>query len=40
MSSSPPARLTIDLDALAHNLAVLRAAAPGADAAPVIKADG
>jgi len=40
MSSSPPARLTIDLDALAHNFAVLRAAAPGADAAPVIKADG
>jgi alanine racemase len=40
MSSSTPARLTIDLDALAHNFAVLRAAAPGADAAPVIKADG
>lgn len=40
MSSSSPARLTIDLDALAHNFAVLRAAAPGADAAPVIKADG
>lgn len=39
-SSSTPARLTIDLDALAHNFAVLRAAAPGADAAPVIKADG
>lgn len=34
------ARLTIDLDALAHNFAVLRAEAPGADAAPVIKADG
>ena len=40
MSSSSPARLTIDLDALAHNFAVLRVAAPGADAAPVIKADG
>lgn len=34
------ARLTIDLDALAHNFAVLRAEAPGAAAAPVIKADG
>lgn len=34
------ARLTIDLDALAHNLAVLRAEAPGATPAPVIKADG
>lgn len=39
---SPPttARLTIDLDALAHNFAVLRNAAPGVDAAPVVKADG
>ncbi|HEY9236341.1 MULTISPECIES: alanine racemase [Phenylobacterium] len=34
------ARLTIDLDALARNLAVLRIAAGGAQAAPVIKADG
>ena len=34
------ARLTIDLDALAHNFAVLCAEAPGTLAAPVIKADG
>lgn len=34
------ARLTIDLDALAHNFHVLRAHAPGAEAAPVVKADG
>lgn len=34
------ARLTIDLDALARNHAVLRAAAPGATTAPVVKADG
>lgn len=34
------ARLTIDLDALAHNLAVLRDAAGHADVAAVIKADG
>ena len=40
MSLPTSARLTIDLDALAHNFAVLRAQAPGADAAPVIKADG
>src|SRR5512143_1926815 len=33
------ARLTIDLDALAHNHAVLRAQAPGAEVAPVLKAD-
>ena len=33
------ARLTIDLDALAHNHAVLRAAAPGAEVAPVLKSD-
>ena len=32
--------LTIDLDALAHNHAVLRAAADGAEVAPVVKADG
>ena len=40
MSLPTSARLTIDLDALAHNFAVLRAQAAGADAAPVIKADG
>lgn len=34
------ARLTIDLDALAHNHAVLRADAHGAEVAPVVKADG
>lgn len=34
------ARLTIDLDALARNFAALKAEAPGAEAAPVIKADG
>lgn len=34
------ARLTIDLDALAHNHAVLRAAAGAAEIAPVVKADG
>jgi alanine racemase len=34
------ARLTIDLDALAHNFAVLRAEAPGTEAAPVVKSDG
>jgi alanine racemase len=33
------ARLTIDLDALAHNHAVLRAHAPGAEVAPVLKSD-
>ena len=33
-------RLTVDLDALAHNHAVLKAAAGGAEVAPVIKADG
>ncbi len=31
--------LTVDLDALAHNHAVLRAAAGGAEVAPVVKAD-
>jgi alanine racemase len=40
MSFPTAARLTIDLDALARNFAVLRAQAPGAEAAPVIKADG
>ncbi len=34
------ARLTIDLDAMAHNLAVLRAEALGAEVAPVLKSDG
>ena len=34
------ARLTIDLDALAANHAVIRAAASGARVAPVVKADG
>jgi alanine racemase len=34
------ARLTIDLDALAHNFAVLRADAGGAEVAPVVKSDG
>lgn len=33
------ARLTIDLDALAHNLAVLREEAAGAEVAAVVKAD-
>ena len=40
MSFPTSARLTIDLDALAFNFAVLRAEAPGAEAAPVVKADG
>ena len=34
------ARLTVDLDALAHNHAVLRRAAVRAEVAPVLKADG
>jgi alanine racemase len=34
------ARLSVDLDALAANLATLRAQAPGVDVAPVVKADG
>ena len=33
------ARLTVDLDALAHNHAVIRAEAAGAEVAPVLKAD-
>ena len=39
---TPPdrARLTIDLDALAHNRSVLAAAAAGAEVAAVLKADG
>ncbi len=40
MAFPTSARLTIDLDALAHNFAVLRAEAPGAEPAPVLKADG
>lgn len=36
----PDSRLTIDLDALAANYATLRAAARGAEVAPVVKADG
>jgi len=36
----PTARLTIDLDALAHNFHALRAQAPGAEVAPAVKADG
>ena len=39
---APPAaaRLSIDLDALSHNHAVLRREAAGAEVAPVLKADG
>ncbi len=40
MGDPAAARLTIDLDALAHNHAVLRAEAKGADVAPVLKSDG
>lgn len=40
MTSPDRARLTIDLDALAHNRAVLAAEAPGAEIAAVVKADG
>ncbi len=40
MVSPAAARLTIDLDALAHNYAVLQSHAPGAVMAPVVKADG
>ena len=40
MSDPATARLTIDLDALAHNHAVLRAEAKGAEVAPVLKSDG
>ena len=35
----PATRLTVDLDALAANLQTLRAHAPGAEVAPVVKAD-
>jgi alanine racemase len=40
MSSPDRARLTIDLDALAHNRAVLADIAAGAEVAAVVKADG
>jgi len=40
MSFTDRARLTIDLDALAHNRAVLAAEAAGAEIAAVVKADG
>jgi alanine racemase len=39
MAEPAAARLTIDLDALAHNHAVLRAQAAGAEVAPVLKSD-
>jgi alanine racemase len=38
--SAAEARLTVDLDALAANFATLRAQAPAAEVAPVVKADG
>ncbi|MGZ6018739.1 MAG: alanine racemase [Phenylobacterium sp.] len=40
MSDPAAARLTIDLEALAENHAVLRAEAAGAEVAPVLKSDG
>jgi alanine racemase len=40
MALPSSARLTIDLNALAHNYAVLRAEAGGAETAPVLKGDG
>lgn len=40
MTSPDRARLTIDLDALAHNRAVIAGAAAGAEVAAVVKADG
>ncbi|HEX5264684.1 MAG TPA: alanine racemase [Phenylobacterium sp.] len=40
MAEPAVARLTIDLDALAHNYAVLRTEAAGAEVAPVLKSDG
>lgn len=40
MSDGSAARLTVDLDALAHNYAVLAREAGGAEVAPVAKADG
>lgn len=40
MAEPALARLTVDLDALAHNFQVLKDAAGGAEVAPVVKADG
>jgi alanine racemase len=40
MAEPAAARLAIDLDALAHNYAVLKEEAAGAEVAPVVKADG
>jgi len=40
MAPSSRARLSIDLDALAHNYHVIAAEAAGAETAPVVKADG
>jgi len=40
MLAPSSARLTIDLDALAHNYAVLKDQAGGAEMAPVLKSDG
>jgi alanine racemase len=40
MAEPANARLTIDLDALAHNYALLSREAAGAEVAPVVKADG
>ena len=40
MAEPAVARLTIDLDAVAHNFHVLKNEAAGAEAAPVVKADG
>ena len=40
MLAPSSARLTIDLDALAHNYAVLKTLAGGAEMAPVLKGDG
>ena len=40
MAEPAAARLTIDLDAIAHNFRAIAAEAAGAEAAPVVKADG
>ncbi|MGA0604413.1 alanine racemase [Phenylobacterium sp. VNQ135] len=40
MAAAPRARLTVDLDALAHNHAILTQEAGGATVAPVVKSDG
>lgn len=40
MTSPDRARLTIDLDAMASNRAVLAVEAPGAEIAAVVKSDG